>query len=326
MRTRRILPALAITVAVVIGACSDDPTSPDVRPVTIQDRVDAAAPGDTILLEPGTYTDFHEFTDLRGFERTVAVVLKPGVVLRGATGNPADVVIDIEGAMNGIWLYEAGDSTGIADLTIRNATWAIGGYDASPWIANCVFENNGTTDERVSAAGTGIYFDKSSSVIRDCTFRNNEARRGAGATFENWSHVRLERCQFIDNHATHNGGGLSVSGESSAALVDCTFLGNTAGTEGGGISVDADFEMTGGSIIGNSAGIRGGGCDIRVAREHARFEGVTISDNAAPEGPEGRVSRHAPGTVVLRCCETDPSGWYSYSDTEITWENEGCDP
>lgn len=304
----------------VIGACSDDPTSPEVRPPTIQDKVDSAAPGDTILLEPGTYSDFHEYTDFIGRTVSVAVVLKDGVVLRGATGDPADVVLDMQGVAKGIWLHEAGASTGIADLTIRNATWAITGYDASPWVTNCVFENNGTTDEKVSAAGTGIYFDKSSSVISDCIFRNNEARSGAGAAFGSWSDVRLERCQFTNNVAVSSGGGLRIGGESGATLIECTFTGNSAGDRGGGIFAHGPkIHMVGGSITGNSAGHYGGGCEVSSGATDALFEDVTISDNTALEGPQGRVGQWDTD-VVLKCCDTDPAGWAG----SVTFDDEGC--
>jgi predicted outer membrane repeat protein len=300
-----------VALAIVVAACSDDSVSPvdDATRRSIQDMVSSASVGDTVVLAPGVYTDLHEYTDFLGRTILVACVVKPGVVIRGATGDPADVIIDAQGVGLGFWFHEAGDSTGVSSLTVVNALWGISGYDASPWIDNCILENNGDLENYPASSGTGMYFDRSSSIVTNCVFRFNEAASGGGATFSTSSDCRLENCLFEENYASNSGGGLSLGNASKAVLVNCSFVRNTAGERGGGIfSHGYSIEIVGGEITGNSAGDEGGGCDIMGFVLGASLENVGVSENTAPEGPQGHVWPYT-GSVILRCCDTDPEAW-----------------
>ena len=322
MREKSIFLLLPMIAVLLLWGCSDDSVSPDneeERP-TIQEQIDEASPGDTVLIAPGVYTALHEYTDFIGRTIQVACVMKPGVVVRGATGDPADVIIDAQGIGWGFWFHETGGSTGLAALTVRNALWAVSGYDASPWIDNCILESNGDTQTYPASSGAGMYFDRSSSVITDCVFRDNESASGGGATFSTSSSVRLERCVFTGNHSTGSGGGLVVGNDSEVTLIDCSMIQNSADVRGGGVySYGLSIVMTGGSITGNTAGVQGGGCDIFNAVLGARFENVVIVDNVAPKGAQGNVWGDS-GEVTLVCCDTDPEGWSG----NVTFANDGC--
>lgn len=306
-----------------IWGCTDDPVSPepDSEPKTIQELVNAASPGDTITLDAGVYSTLHEHTDFIGRTFLVFCVMKPGVVVRGATGDPADVVIDAGGEGLGFWFHETGNSTGLGDLTVRNALWGISGYDASPWINNCIIENNGNAGNNSWSAGTGMYFDRSTSVVTNCIFRNNQAASGAGATFSTSSDVRFEECIFTENHSSISGGGVSVGNKSMAVFVNCSITDNTAGENGGGISSNGySLVVSGGIISGNSAGSRGGGCEVRDGVLGVSFDNVVIVDNSAPEGSQGYVGDYS-GEVSIVCCETNPEDWMG----EVTFDNSNCE-
>jgi predicted outer membrane repeat protein len=81
-------------------------------------------------------------------------------------------------------------------------------------------------------------------VVRNCTFRENEARLSGGALHADLYHTLLdvERCQFIDNLVTNsggNGGGAAAfTGAVSATFRDCTFTDNSAPHSGGGAIAD----------------------------------------------------------------------------------------
>ncbi|MBN1148914.1 MAG: right-handed parallel beta-helix repeat-containing protein, partial [Anaerolineales bacterium] len=78
---------------------------------TLRARAYDAAPGTTILIQPGTY-----------HMGSYVHIVNDGVSLRGASGNRASVVLDFGGMVGGHFgvLVEADDVT-IADLTIRQA-------------------------------------------------------------------------------------------------------------------------------------------------------------------------------------------------------------
>ncbi len=322
MRKTKFGWAIIALISILVVGCSDDPADvdPENEPGTIQERVNAASAGDTIFLEAGTYSDLHELTVFEGYTIQVFCEMKPGVVVRGRTGNPEDVIIDPGGLGRGFWFRDTGNCTGLADLTVRNASWAVMGIDASPWITNCIFENNGNVEENPASSGAGMYFDRSSSVITDCIFQNNEASSGGGATFSQSSVVRLDSCIFRGNHCTGSGGGLVVGNNSSATLNDCTFVDNTAGEDGAGIFSHGDsLVMFGGSMSGNTAGSRGGGFGIRSTGSGAVLNNVTIVDNVASEGSDGYVWMYS-GSVNLVCCETNPENWVG----DVTFNNEDC--
>jgi len=326
MRTIQITRLVSIVAVLAISGCSDDPVSPapagqlrvPVDYPTIQDAINAACIGDTVVVAAEVYTALHEHTLFYGRVIQVAGVLKQGVVLRGATGDPADVVIDPQGAGWGLWCVEVDEATGLSSLTVRNALWAVSGFGASPWIDNCVFENNGDVEAEPSSSGTGMYFDRSSSLVTDCVFRNNQASSGGGATFSSSSDVRFERCSFLDNQAT-KGGGLTVGNNTTATLVDCMVNNNTATEWGGGIYVHGNgLTVVGGAVSDNAAGEGGGGlCFSFVGM--AELEDVGVTGNVAPEGPQGHVE--GAYLVELNCCDTDPEEWSGY----VTVNDEGCD-
>src|SRR5690606_25711128 len=96
------------------GEDPDGPTGPataylvDAFP-TIQQAIDVAAEGGTVLIAPGVYNEN-------------VLVNVENLTLRGATGNPADVVLDgnTPVAMGGIGITVAANNVTIQDLRITD--------------------------------------------------------------------------------------------------------------------------------------------------------------------------------------------------------------
>lgn len=79
---------------------------------TLRNQAFNAAPGTTLLIQPGTY-----------HMQNYVHIVNAGISLRGATGNRGDVILDFGGMVGGHFgiLVEADDVT-VADLTIQNAS------------------------------------------------------------------------------------------------------------------------------------------------------------------------------------------------------------
>ncbi|MBN2503178.1 MAG: right-handed parallel beta-helix repeat-containing protein [Anaerolineales bacterium] len=90
---------------------SDRPSVSVASEAELRDQAQNAAPGTTILVEPGTY-NMQDFV----------YIVNAGISLRGASGARDDVILDFGGMQDGYFgvMVEADDVT-IADLTIRNA-------------------------------------------------------------------------------------------------------------------------------------------------------------------------------------------------------------
>ncbi len=146
--SRYPMPATRLTAAFCPPLAP--PTGPTVTVSTeaeLRDRAHNAAPGTTILIQPGVYA-------LQDF----IYVVNDGLALRGASGDRDDVVLDFGGMVGGHFgiLVDADDVT-VADLTIRNAAdhgVSIQGRDR-PLLYNLHILDIGDQLVKVNPAGDG---------------------------------------------------------------------------------------------------------------------------------------------------------------------------
>jgi hypothetical protein len=215
-------PAVA-AVIVVDGAGGGDY-------VTIQEGVDAAAPGDTVLVLSGTYAG-QDNCDVNCNGKAVTVRSAPG-------GGP--VIVDCGLAHRG-FVFESGE-TGATVVSGFKITYAHGGgmvcYGSSPTIQSCSFEHC------VASSGAGIDVDGAGSPqVVGCSFLENTAHVGGGGLRCSGSlgSPYIKGCLFKDNSA-HVGGGIMSRGGACPTVEHTIFEGNTA-TYSGGMRFEAGSAM-----------------------------------------------------------------------------------
>jgi parallel beta-helix repeat protein len=237
---------------------SDDPmtlTVDDDGPALfqrIQDAIDAARNGDTIVVKEGSYV---ENLDMLGKEITLRSTdpLDGGVVLA--------TIIDGGAAGSVITCNNLETSATIISgflITNGNATNGGGmwnGNNCSPTISNCTFQGN------TANYGGGMSNDSfSSPEITSCTFRGNSADDGGGVHNQSDSSTIITNCNFSVNTALDTGGGMYIHSQTSSVISSCTFRGNTAVNHGGGMYINwlSSSEISDCTFRGNIANIGGG--------------------------------------------------------------------
>jgi len=281
---------------------------------SIQAAIDAALPGDEVLVYDGTYI---ENIDFKG--KTIAVRSKNGPAATVIDGNAnGSVVLFVSHENSGAVLdgFTLTGGNGLASSSDR-----IGGgiciLDSSPTINNCIITNNG------AVYGGGIYSD-GSLTITNSTISNNGADDGGGiyrASHGGWIYettpMTVSSCIISGNTAYYNGGGIDSIGpasitdsvidnnsavlddgggiyswdsSSSTTITNSTITNNTAGRDGGGIaSVSSSPIITASIVDGNTAGRYGGGASFRSSGSQTTptLLRSTISNNAAGKSGGG---------------------------------------
>ena len=343
MRPRtRFLTILAMAVALALPCAAATLQVPGDHP-DIASALAAAAAGDSVVVGAGTW-----------FEHDL--ILPSRVTLRGATGDPTDVVIDAERA--GRCIYAAGVEAGtrLEALTLSNGLPAWGSTPHNSWgaglmvdggeltVAGCVFTANETAvggGAFVTGSGSPTFvdcvFDGNSAtevaglllggvcdpVVRNCTFRNGDRIMvGGGVTWLGRGLALIENCLVENNTVWETGGGVEVQNAGAVAILrGCVITGNSARYGGGGLYVGYDGRavLESCTISGNSAGEYGGGVVLAFGA-HLEATETYIRDNSAPRGPDGDV--YADAAAVLTCCDIDLAAWHAAGSLIV--DDEDC--
>jgi len=201
--------------------------------LTIQAGIDAASPGDEVVVCDGVYTSIgNRDIDFRG----------KAITVRSENG-PEACIIDCEFSGRG-FIFQSGETRDsvLDGFTIRNG-WAVSGgaircYGSGPPIANMILVDNHAT------AGAGGAIKCSSGggpLIVNCIIgRNYAAEAGGGIVFGGsggWA--RILNCLIFGNTAAGPGGGVYAQEWNTAGprIGNSTIVGNVAGTQGGGVGM-----------------------------------------------------------------------------------------
>jgi hypothetical protein len=217
----------------------------------IQDAVDAAAPGDIVLVTNGVYETGGRVGE--GLLTNRVAILKP-LSLQSVNGAAVTIIKgwQVPGTTNGdeavrcVYLTNGASVSGFtlasgATRSIVNYSDHFGGgvlcQSTNTLVSDCILTANSA-----HAGGGGAY----GGTLSNCTLTANRAQSGGGS-----AEAVLIHCQLLTNIATGAGGGAFYS-----VLVNCRLTANVAGSNGGGV---AGSSLSNCVIEANIAGYSGGG-------------------------------------------------------------------
>jgi hypothetical protein len=202
---------------------------------TIQEGINASIYGDTVLVQPGIYTENINFNSRQ-------IVLASTFLMTGDTMIVAATIIDGDAAGTVATLGNAEDGAALIGFTIRNGRAFAGGgiycNGASPTILNNIITGNSMIGD--GSWGGGIYCSNySGPTIAHNWIIGNRAGYGAGIATNNSSPV-IEGNFIFGNVATWsevggNGGGIYCSGASTPIIRRNDIRSDTAFWGGAGI-------------------------------------------------------------------------------------------
>ncbi|MCH9031085.1 MAG: hypothetical protein IIB00_02355 [candidate division Zixibacteria bacterium] len=231
---------LSTATAATINVPIDQPT--------IQEGIDSAFNGDTVLVAAGVYTGIgNRDMDFGGKQITVK-----------SESGPDFTIIDCQGdtlSPHRAFLFHTGEdsTTKLEGFTIRGGLVVDGSGaailcdTASPKISNCRFVRNKCHFELVGneftlAAGGAVVCNNSFAIFENCVFDSNFAHAGGALVCDYSSQLTMLGCSFTANQTgprhvagfTFSGGGGAIAciGSSSLTLSDCSFSWNAGGAGG----------------------------------------------------------------------------------------------
>lgn len=297
----RALKALLVCLSLVVFLCNAGAATWVVEKdgtgdfTTIQEAIDAASPGDLVLVGPGIYTDLH----LDSYGAQTVVELKADITVRSSDG-PDQTILDAatEGPRHVVTAYEIFTTAVLDGFTVQGGDAELGG---------------------------GIYLRDATVHIFGNEVLGNLSGAGGGVVCDGFGTPVIEGNLIEANQACcGEGGGVFLTGGSSAHVLDNEIRGNS-GFTGGGIALSqAGDPFISQNLVIDNLGLAGGGLgsvNSGGSVEHNRF-----IENEAQRG--GGVSVWSGGSisfshnVVAGNTGTSEGGGYHLSDAAPVVMNE----
>ena len=315
---------------------------PSTQYPTIQSAVNAAQPGDLVLVAAGYYWDC--YYNAPGDTVKSVVVMKSGITLRGAgTGR---TIVDPNLRGRGITCAGVTNAT-IRDLTVRRAAAAVHGAGiyctahSNPTIRNC---------EVIDCQSTGILCNHGSSpTIESCQINGNIAPGNGGGLLIDQSSPQVRSCVIQGDGSDGDGAGVWCWGDSSApvfsgcdvswntvlndlqdagagfwlgrghpTITDTVIEGDYAGWAGGGIYAQwCQLTLTNCRIVQNRTrdGLYTYGAGLLLLdSQGSTIQLCTVAHNLTyndPEGSGGGIALiNSTGVIVRQCTIADNAATY----------------
>jgi len=231
---------------------------------TIQEAVDTAAYGDTVLVTNGVYRTGGRAGE--GIALSNRVFIAAPITVRSVNGPLATIIRGRPGA-------GGGNGPGATRCAYVSAGGVLSGFTLT--------DGHTLTDHWSEAGGGGGAYCSGDGVLTNCIIIGNTAFYGGGGV----SGGVVLGCTLANNTADWFGGGAQA-----ATLVECALFSNQAGSDGGG---GYDCRMTRCSVDGNLAGSGGGG--VAYCPE---IEDCWLTSNECVYGGGGAFSSTLLGCVI----------------------------
>jgi hypothetical protein len=253
---------------------------------TIQGALNAALSGDTVLVQPGTYSG----VSLQFNGRAIHLKSANGPTVTKIQGNLASPVFNITQGETRTTIIEGFTITGGSRVNgggmILNGT--------SPTIRGNIFTGNRATGVGGGGGGGAIQAvnTPANPLIINNTFTNNEAKLDGGAIHTDFNAIAdIRENTFVTNRALQgSGAGIRVSRSTTPfTIAGNRFDRNTAVFAGGAISAIAvNVTIQDNVITNNNGGVYAGG--IHIETQDMFGNRTTVIKNNRLEG--NRASRH----------------------------------
>lgn len=207
--------------------------------LTIQEGINAASEGDSVIVRPGMYRGPGNRNLSFGGTNVTLTTL----------GNVETTIIDCEGQERAFFLSNTGEDTTciIRGFTIRNGhspTSHGGGIfasEASVSVEQCVIE-----DCSAPGSGGGVYFGDNTRqgrpIIKDSVIKDCQAESRGGGLMVTHGSAKIIGCTFIrnsttgDNDESQGGGGVCCHMiYEMTPIASCTFVGNSSVLNGSAV-------------------------------------------------------------------------------------------
>lgn len=233
---------------------------------TIQEAIDAASPGDEILVEPGTWMENIDFKgkainvrSRHGAADTIIDGGQTGSVVSFTSGEGTDTLLEGFSLING---------TGTEGLWNNYLGGGIYCVDSSPTIRGCIVTANTAND------GGAIFCGSGSPTITGNRIVENSAFKGGAIYLNDHADATIVNNMIACNEASSHGGGICCWNNVSAAITNNTLVGNSA-TDGGGIYCVINCSL----VVTNT-----------ILWDNKAFEGPEIWVGHAPSGSTLSIS------------------------------------
>ena len=222
---------------------------------SIQAAVNAAQPGEIVLLANGVYRgEGNRDIDFRGKRLSLFSI----------SGNPVDCVIDCERSGRALLVdFPGGAVIKVHGISFENALSEHGagvlGFRSTLTFTVCDFVNNYAQD----GSGGAIHLEGCQASFKSCNFYNNAAKQRGGVIYATDSITDFSRCALAGNEARDGAAAAFTSEEafperSRHMLSACLFAWNKARNAGGAIlGSDAHINISQSTISHNTAGKNG---------------------------------------------------------------------
>jgi len=230
---------------------------------TIQEGLNVAEEGDTVLVTSGTYYENIVWPEMDGISligSDEADCIIDGsdtarvIDMWGSTFISELTVIEnfiiqngnAEGWMGGGGLRIHSNNPTIRNLIIRDNEAQSTGAGILCYNCSATFSNIQLEDNFSNGYGGGVYIDAAQPIFTNVNFINNSANTGGGIYCSGWeSLATFISCSFINNSA-YDSGAIYVTGSSQVLIEETSIISNAATSTG-------NFLKSGGIMVPNGS-------------------------------------------------------------------------